>query len=600
VEYDVAEPVTTVEAARKPGAPEVARGPNEHDPSRSGDAEAVAKAHASADVVIESEYRTQVQTHSCLETHGCVCAWKGDELTVWASTQGTFSVRGQMAKTLSIPESRITVITEHMGGGFGSKFGVDAWDAFCARAAKATERPCRLMLDRREEHMVAGNRPNSIQRCKFSAGKDGTLLGGEVRSWGTGGVGGGAGVYNPGIYAFRATYSEQSDVLTHAGSARAFRAPRHPQGIFALEGMMDELAEAIGMDPVEFRLRNDRHPVRQAQWNLGRERIGWSARKPTGSQTGRMRRGFGCAAARWPNNGRPGTEVRIRVGKDGSVLAVNGSQDLGTGTRTVIAIVAAEELGLKPADIAVRLGNTNDPYGHGSGGSVTTPSMAPAVREAAFLVKRRLLDAVAAALGVDAAGLDLRDGKVTGAGRDLGFAKACALLPTDAIEETGRGDPEDFLYPSFAGDVAGAQFAEVEVDTWTGRVRVLRVVAVQDCGVVIDTLTARSQINGGVIQGISYALFEDRLLDPSSGDMCNADFLGYKIAGALDMPEIVALTFPVAEGRTSTGASSLGEPPTTPTSGAVANAVANALGARVRSLPITPDKVLAALGGLKG
>ncbi|HEX5137589.1 MAG TPA: xanthine dehydrogenase family protein molybdopterin-binding subunit [Planctomycetota bacterium] len=605
VEYDVLPCVTTVEDALRDGAPQVlADGANLREGRPQGNLQLVEKAHAEADAVVEALYRTQVQTHSCLETHGSVCKWDDGKLTVWSSTQSTFGVRDGMARTFGIPQSDVTVITEHMGGGFGSKFGPDAWDQFCARAARAAKRPCKALLDRREEH-IAGNRPDSIQRCRFSVKKDGTLMGAEVRSQGTSGVSaGGANVYNPGLYRFRAAYSQQDTVLTNASSGRAFRAPGHPQGVFALEGMIDELAEAIGMDPLELRRKNDPNVVRLAEYEIGAREIGWHRRKKPGSDTGPVKRGLGMASGRWGHNARPGTEVRCTIGRDGSVLFANGSQDIGTGTRTVIAIVGAEELGLKPSEVEVRLGNTNDPYGHGSGGSVTTPSIAPPVHAAAWQAKQELLKHVAAAVGGDAQKMDLRDGKVTGAPRELTFKQACGTMPVDQLttlghmaQKSGRGGGH--LYPSFNGEVAGVQFAEVLVDTRTGVVRVVKIVAVQDCGLVIDPLTAKSQINGGVIQGISYALFEERILDRRTGDQVNADFLGYKIAGTLDMPEIVSIPFSVSQGMTSTGASSLGEPPTVPTSGAIGNAVANALGVRVRSLPITPAKVLAALGGAR-
>ena len=597
VEYEVLPCVTTVEGALDEGAPGAIEGRGNLEEGRAqGDLEKVEEAHKQADVVVEAEYRTQVQTHSCLETHGCVCKWENGKLTVWSSTQGTFSVRSGMARTLGIPESNVTVITEHMGGGFGAKFGVDAWDQFCARAARETGRPCRAMLDRREEH-IAGNRPDSIQKCKFSAKKDGTLMGGEVRSQGTAGIAaGGANVRNPGIYRFRATYAKHDTVLTNASSARAFRAPGHPQGVFALEGMMDELAEAIGMDPLEFRKKNDANVVRLAQYDIGAKEIGWQRRKKSGSDKGPVKRGLGVASAIWGHNVRGGAEVRCTIGRDGSVILANGAQDLGTGTRTVIGLMGAEELGLSLAEVEVRLGNTNDPVGPGSGGSQTAPAVAPAARAAAWEAKRELLKHVASSLGGDAEKMDLRDGKVTGAPRPLSFKQACGLMSVDAVSALGRGA---IGIPPFNGEVAGVQFAEVEVDTETGSVRVIKVVAVQDCGLVVDPLTARSQINGGVIQGVSYALFEDRLLDRRTGDQVNADFLGYKIAGALDMPEIVSIAFSVAQGMTSTGVSSLGEPPTVPTAGAIGNAVANALGERIRSLPITPAKVLAALGGAR-
>lgn len=597
VEYEVLPCVVDVAGASKEGAAGAIEGRGNLGESREqGDLEKVEQAHKQADVVVEAEYRTQVQTHSCLETHGCVCKWENGKLTVWASTQATFGVRRDMARSLNIAESDVTVITEHMGGGFGSKFNLDAWDQFCARAARETNRPCRAMLDRREEH-IAGNRPDSIQKCRFSAKKDGTLMGAEARSQGTAGISpGGANVKNPGIYRFRAQYSKQDTVLTNASSARAFRAPGHPQGVFALEGMMDELAEAIGMDPLEFRKKNDGNQVRLAEYEIGAKEIGWHRRKKSGSDKGPVKRGLGMASAIWGHSVRGGAEVRCTISRDGSVLLANGAQDLGTGTRTVIGLCGAEELGLSLADVEVRLGNTNDPVGPGSGGSQTAPAVAPAARTAAWEAKKELLRHVASALGGDAEKMDLRDGKVTGAPRELTFKQACGVMSVDTINALGRGA---IGVPPYNGEVAGVQFAEVLVDTETGSVRVVKVVAVQDCGLVVDPLTARSQINGGVIQGISYALFEERILDRRSGDQVNADFLNYKIAGSLDMPEIVAITFSVAQGMSCTGVSSLGEPPTVPTAGAIGNAVANALGVRVRSLPITPSTVLAALGGAR-
>jgi xanthine dehydrogenase YagR molybdenum-binding subunit len=596
VEYEVLPHALTVEEAMKEGAPRVKEDGNV-ERREEGDAAEVEKLHAGADVAIERVYRTQVQTHSALETHGCVCEWEGERLTCWSSTQGTFSVQQGLAGALGIPVGNVTVVTEHMGGGFGAKFGIRHWDLFCAKAARETGRPVRVMLDRRQEHLAGGNRPDSVQRCKFSAMKDGTLVAAEVRSWGTGGVAGGANVANPSVYSFRARFKETTNVFTHAGEGRAFRAPGHPQGFFALEGMIDELAEAIGMDPLAFRRRNDRNEVRLAQYEVGAKEIGWERRRAKpGSDKGPRKRGLGMASSRWSHTGGPSAKVLCRIARDGSVLVANGAQDIGTGTRTVMAVIAAEELGLDPARIQVRLGSTNDPIGPGSGGSTTAPSIGPAVRDAAFQAKRALLEAAAGALGVPAAGLDLKEGKVTGGPKPLAFEQACAFLPSDSVEALGqwRGKP----YPGFTGEVAGVQFAEVEADVETGRVRVVKVVAVQDCGRVIDTLLARSQINGGVIQGISYALFEDRVLDPVRGDMLNANFLDYRIAGSLDMPEIVSIPFSVVNGVNSIGMSSLGEPPTIPTSAAIGNALANAIGVRVRSLPITPDKVLAALGGI--
>ena len=361
--------------------------------------------------------------------------------------------------------------------------------------------------------------------------------------------------------------------------------------------MIDEIAEAIDMDPLALRKKNDLSEVRQAQYKIGANEIGWDRRrKKPGSDKGPVKGGLGMASSLWYHTGGKGSIVKCRIDKDGSVLVANGAQDLGTGTRTVMAMIAAEELGLKPAQVEVRLGNTTDGMGPASGGSKTAASIGPATRRSVHVAKRQLLEAVAASIGGDASKMDLKGGRVVGASKALQFNQACGLLRA-GVETNETSDDSDFSHPRFASGIAGCQFAEVEVDTETGRVRVKKIVAVQDCGRVIDPLLARSQINGGVIQGLSYALFEDRRLDPATGDMVNPNFLDYKIAGALETPEIVSVPFSVANGINHVSMSGLGEPPTVATSGAIGNAVANAVGVRIRSLHMTPDKVLAALRG---
>jgi xanthine dehydrogenase YagR molybdenum-binding subunit len=328
---------------------------------------------------------------------------------------------------------------------------------------------------------------------------------------------------------------------------------------------------------------------------------------------------------------------------------MQGAQDIGMGFRTAMAIVVAEELGLQPKDIDVRIGNSKFGYGPGSGGSTTTPSVAPAVHAAAFNAKKMLLDGVAQHFGVPASQLDLQGGRVVAAastepaattgGADgtetsgtsgyqfineghtdfvlhsdgsvtsntvtnstfpkggLSWKQACALLPRDKI--TAGGDrPENF--GGFRDGVAGVQFAEVEVDTETGQVRVVKVVAVQDAGRTLNRLTCESQIAGGIIQGVSYALFENRIMDKQAGHMVNPNLMDYKIAGPADCPQIVPIVYQVANGKNTVGVMGMAEAPTIPTAAAIANAIFNATGVRIRELPITPDKVLAALAQKQG
>src|SRR5262249_53900467 len=278
--------------------------------------------------------------------------------------------------------------------------------------------PVRLMLDRRQEHLCVGNRPNSRQQIKLGAKKDGTLTAMHLVNFGTAGVGGGAGASAPtqNIYSCPNILTEDNDVFTHAGPAAAFRAPGHPQGAFSLEQAMDELAEKLGIDPLDLRDKNDDSDARQVERKIGAEKIGWKNRKPPGSDPGTIKRGIGMAQSLWyrasagPRGGNGHCDVRIT--QDGSVELMSGVQDIGGGIRTALAQVVAEELGLKTPDVTVKIGDTNHPQGPGSGGSVTTAMITPAARNAAYQVARKLLEQVAPAMGVGVDDLTFADGKV--------------------------------------------------------------------------------------------------------------------------------------------------------------------------------------------
>ena len=559
-----------------------------------------------AAVVVEGTYQTQVQTHSALETHGLTARWEGDELTVWASTQAIFEVRDELAEALKIPASRIRVVTEYMGGGFGAKFGPRVEGLTAARLAKDAGAPVRMFLDRKEEQLATGNRPSSVQQIKLGATQDGTLTALHLVVHGTGGTNGGTGTSGPAknIYACPNLKVEEYDVFTNAGPATAMRAPGHPQGAFALESAMDELAARLGMDPLVLRLKNDPSPVRREEFRIGAEKIGWKdrdARRPTKDPA--ILRGVGLGAAVWYNTGGTGPRATVTLNRDGSAEVEHGLQDLGTGARTMVAIVAAEELGLPLEKISVRIGDTRMPYGPGSGGSTTTPSSAPTIRRAAFQAKMKLAEAVAREWKVPPGSVAVAGGYVrlaTDPNKKLSFAEACQLLPEEGASATvDRAEDHEEAWKRFT---AGAQFAEVEVDTETGKVKVERVVAVHDCGLAVNALTTESQIQGGVIQGLSYALFENRVLDGGSGRMLNPNVEAYKIAGALDCPEIETVIVPVWDGINNTHSVGIGEPATVATAAAIANAVSHAVGARIRRLPITPEVVLAAVeeGRAKG
>jgi xanthine dehydrogenase YagR molybdenum-binding subunit len=552
-----------------------------------------------AEALVEATYVTQVQTHSALETHGLVAQWEGGDLKVWATTQGIFSVRDELAEALKIPASRVRVITEHMGGGFGAKFGARIEGVTAARLAKEAGAPVKLFLERKEEQLATGNRPSSVQWIKAGATKDGKLTALHLVVHGTGGTNGGTGTSGPAknIYACPNLKVEEYDVFTNAGPSAAMRAPGHPQGAFALEATMDELAAKLGMDPLEFRMKNDPSEVRREEFRIGAEKIGWKTRDSRrATKDPAIRRGVGVGAAVWYNTGNTGPRATVTLNRDGSAEVEHGVQDLGTGARTMVAIVAAEELGLPLEKVSVRIGDTRMPFGPASGGSKTTPSSAPTIRRAASQAKRGLAATIAREWKVPAESVSVDAGWVSAAGeppRRISWNEACRLLPGPGVSATAdRAENNEGAWKRF---VAGAQFAEVEVDTETGKVTVERVVAVHDCGLAVNALTTESQIQGGVIQGLSYALFEDRVLDPGSGRMLNPNLEEYKIAGALDCPEIETVIVPVWDGVNSTQSTGIGEPATVPTAAAIANAVSHALGARITRLPITPEVVLAAV-----
>ena len=577
------------------------RGPNRSGPSGPplGDVE---RGLADADVVVDASYRTQVQTHSAIEPHGVVADWNGDALTVYASTQGTASVRDELAEVLGIPKGKIRVVTEFMGGGFGAKFGAGNYGVLAARLSQKAKAPVRLVLDRREEHESGGNRPSSVARLRIGAKKDGTLTAIHFSSYGTAGTATGAGAGGPAknLYPCPNVLVEESDVFTNAGPAAAFRAPGHPQGAFGLEQSIDELAEKLGLDPLVLREKIDTQQeglladaaARRVERRIGAEMVGWTKRHPAGSDTGRTRRGLGVAQAIWYRFVNLDSTCEVRIGRDGSVEVLSAVQDIGGGIRTALAQVVAEELGIRAQDVTVRIGDTSYPPGPASGGSVTTGSITPAARNAAFLARREVYAQAARAASSTPEALM----------GSMPLRAAAAKLRTEQItaQATRSDDYGGFVQGRGRrgmgiGGYGGVQFAEVAVDVETGRVQVERVVAVHDCGRPINPLAIEGQIHGGIIQGLSYALYENRVLDRKSGSMLNANLETYKIAGAREIPKIEVRIIEEYRGRSSTDAGGIGEPATVATAASIANAVYNATGVRVRELPMTPERVLAAL-----
>lgn len=570
--------VVKEEDAMKPDAPHVFDGPNVSQPSVKEEGQ-VDQAIAGAAAICEAELHTPVQLHHPLETHGNTVSVQGDQVTAWASTQGVFSVRDGLANHLKVPQANVRVICDYMGGGFGSKFGPGPHGGLAAQLSKAAGAPVKLMLTRLDQGLAVGNRPSSMQKIKFAANHDGKLLAADVENHGSPGVGGGgqtagggggANIATPYLYKFPNFRVKQFGIALNTGPASAFRAPGHPPASFATESMMDELAVKLGLDPVEFRLLNDANPVRQREYRVGLEKFGWKEKyKKPGTSPGPIKTGVGCAGGSWGGGGK-GSMAEIQINPDGTLEVRCGTQDLGTGSRTLIAVVAAEAFGLKPDQIKVKIGDTNLPFSGGSGGSSTSASVSPAIWDAC----QKALTALQQQSGVTDA-------------RGVHWADACKKLGINPL--TVQGQWQEGLSSSGTG---GVNFAEVEVDTETGHIRVKKVVAVHDCGLIVNSLTTTSQINGGIFCGIGYALYEERVMDRQTGLLLNTNFDSYKIANIADCPEIEVVLLDMPE----RGVIGIGEPAVIPPAGAIANAVANALGVRIHRLPITPAKVLAALG----
>ena len=590
VEYEVLPHVVRAEDALKETAPKVFPEGNLEPKDSLGYATRVAAAWDTCDVVFEGEYRTPIIHHASLETHGHVVDFRGgNTATVYASTQGTFTIPGDAAKELGLKESDVTAIVEHMGGGFGSKFGIGIEGALACRLAKQAKAPVKLMLTRQDEFLLAGNRSGSWQKFKAGANKDGTLVALQAIQYQLGGLGDGSQAGQPYIYRVTSSYRERFAIHTHEDSSRAMRAPGHPQASYAMESLMDDLADKLNMDPLEFRKKNLRDKVYHRQLDRGAREIGWDRRNKTpGGAEGPLKRGIGCAVGTWGGGGNNQCKVDVTISRDGSVIVAVGTQDLGTGTRTFTRAIVAEELGLQLKDIVEKIGNSTLGGANASGGSTTSASLSPSVKNGAYKARVAMAERIAPLLGgVKPEEIKFADGNVSGGGKTLTWNQACAALPSAGV--TARGDWQFELQST---GVHGACFAEVEVDTETGRVRAIKMVQVQDVGLPLNRLAVESQINGGMIQSLGMVLSEERVMDAKLGIQLNPGFGDYKLPGAAEMPELVPLIDDEDKREAVIG---VGEAAIIPSVGALANAVFNACGVRIHDLPMTPDKILMAL-----
>jgi xanthine dehydrogenase YagR molybdenum-binding subunit len=584
------------------------------------------KGFKDGEATVEGHYGVPVISHQCLESHGLVAEWDAEGgLTVWASTQATVSVAtgpGGLAPRFGVPAGKVRCITHYMGGGFGSKFAPYPEGFSAADLARRAGAPVKIMLNREEEITTAGNRPSAYGTVKIAGNKDGTITSFAIDCHGTPGFAGGATVnLNALPYVYLDTIPNikrvHSVALINAGGARAMRAPGHPQNCVLTEFAVDDLAAKLGIDPLVIRRKNlpqndpkaadpigwaaRRNTIYNEQLDIAVKLSGWKEKwhEPGKGKEGTVKHGIGMALHTWGGFAAGTNECTVTISRDGTVTAQSSTQDLGTAQRTVTGIVTAEILGLMPTDITVQIGESQFGASTGSGGSTTCPSQAPAALLAAQAARDDLFKKVAPKLMADPKDLAVGVGKVidTKTNKEWGWKEFCARLGMD--EARGKGEWSQGLSnePDNAGissgQVGGVQVAEVFVDSETGLVRVKHIVAVQDCGLVVNKLACESQVAGGVIMGLNYALFEECIRDRVTGRQVNPDMEFYKLGGMGDIPKITVHMQDMPE----RGVIGIGEPPTISTAAAVGNAVFNALGVRVPYLPLTSKRVLDALGG---
>jgi xanthine dehydrogenase YagR molybdenum-binding subunit len=587
----------------------------------------------------EGHYGASIISHQCLESHGLVAEWDADQthLTVWASTQAVPGTANALRAYFKLPAGRVRCITHYMGGGFGSKFGPDIQGITCAELARKCHAPVKLMLSRAEEVAVGGMRPSARGTVKMAADKEGNIRAYEVDAHGSPGTGGGA-VVNFGAlpYVYSAipnTKRAHRGVRLNIQAARAMRAPGHPQNCILTDQALDDLAARLDLNPLEMRLRNLppndanilknnpnstaylalRNSIYRREIEIIRKMCNWDqAWHRPGAGNGVIKTGMGMALHTWGGGGSGPNPTRITISADGSVLVQSGSQDLGTAERTLAAIIVAEILGLNPPDITIDIGDSNHGQSTGSGGSTTAPGTSPAILKAAETARDQFFAAIAPRFNAQAADLSIAPGVIVNRANNerIPWRQACARLGMTPVQVTGdwptnqqmgANTPEGrALAAEWRGrltnnGVGGVQIAEVKVDMETGVARCTRFWAVQDCGLIINKQGCESQVAGGVIMGVNYALYEECIYDRQTGRMVNPNMEFYKLAGINDIPEIHVHMMDMPE----RGVIGIGEPPTISTAAAIGNAIFNAIGVRVPEAPFTPERVLAALANRK-
>jgi xanthine dehydrogenase YagR molybdenum-binding subunit len=560
-------------------------------------------------LLVEGTFRTGTQSHACLEPHAAVARFDGDVLTVHASTQAVFHLMELIAKRFKLDHDKVRVIADHVGGGFGSKASLGMETIAAIELARAAKAPVRIAYDRHEELSVTGYRPAAEVKIALLPSAQGELKALSLTAHADTGAATNSTIAALArlIYPAEAKALADYDVISNLPPGAAFRGPGGPPMAFALEQAIDEAALRMNADPIALRKRWDPDPNRQRlyDWAMGLEL--WRNRKPASAQTGRYRRGVGVATGYWLYLWQPGSKVEVAI-KGGRLVASTATQDIGTGTRSVIANTVAREFGLEPHEVEVRIGDSRLPEGPGSGGSRVTASVVPPTLLAIGKLKAAI-ETHAKRKPVPGSNAPWRE--LLAASPDLAAAserpedsKQMAPGIQSPLKQVGLlGWIFGFMMRRFSNLAIGAgvpssvQVIEVEVDTWLGHVRVVSVHTGIAVGKIAAPALAHSQAAGSVIQGIGYALYEAREIDSVTGDILSGGMEDYRIPGIADTPAIDVHFDEGGFGHVLGGSVGIGEVATVPTSPAIANAVCNATGIRLTELPIRPDRLIAALKG---
>ncbi|WP_046112499.1 aldehyde oxidoreductase molybdenum-binding subunit PaoC [Aquincola tertiaricarbonis] len=558
-------------------------------------------AFAAAPVKLDARYTTPDQSHAMMEPHASMASWEGDQLTVWTSNQMIDWTTGDLAKTLGIPKEKVRLVSPFIGGGFGGKLFLRADALLAALGARAVGRPVKVALQRPLIINNTTHRPATLQRIRIGAGRDGRITAIGHESW--------SGDLPEGspetavnqtrlLYAGANRMTAMRLAVLDLPEGNAMRAPGEAPGMMALEIAIDEMAERLGMDPVQFRILNDtmvdpEKPERRFSQRrladclrIGAERFGWNQRnpKPASRREGRWLVGTGMAAA-FRNNMQQASGAWVRLDDRGMVTVETDMTDIGTGTYTIVAQTAAETMGLPIDKVAVRLGDSSYPASAGSGGQWGANNATAGVYAACM----KLREAVAARLGVPAGDAEFSGGQVRGGGRSMTLAEAAGAQGLVAEDRIEYGD----LDKRFQQSTFGAHFVEVAVDAATGEIRVRRMLAVCAAGRILNPKTARSQVIGAMTMGVGAALMEELAVDHRHGFFVNHDLAGYEVPVHADIPHQDVIFLDEADPTSSPmKAKGVGELGLCGVGAAIANAVHHATGVRVRDYPVTLEKLL--------